>query len=280
MTKQKETVSKVMKKMQKIKVTDVLAKTGDLFITNPLYFIVIPLVQYLIVGLLGIYAYPPMVDAIANGNPIALGIGLLIVALISMAIYLFGFGMLVKVTDWSENGKKINIQKALDFVRKYYIDGLKLVVEIIKYNGAWMFLVYAALSLVFPVLLALMPIAIVIYIIVFFRKLMETVMALYIFFSAEKPNVEEALKESIKKADELIWSIFANLVFMGVISGVAWWILTILLSSLLRPMGIIPGGMYYGYGLGGGWASILASAIICSFSTIYVYKLKEIISKR
>lgn len=294
--KKSPTVSDIMKKAKKISFLNVLEMTVQICIKKPLHLIGIALFPYLIIAILESYIYPGIIKSMIVGGPFSIVLGVLVLLAISVAIYLLISGMLIRTVDLIDKNEKLLIAKILQYVKENFINALKLAVEIIKYTKLWIMIAYFGIITVlaiailyvgqsavapflglYGILVSLAPIAIIVYIIIYFRHIIHSSFAWFIFFSSEKPSVNHSMNRSLEIAKDMTWAIFVNYVLVFALGALFSWILSLILIPFLAPIGWAH-SYYFTYGS----VTVLGAliyAIVCPFTIAFIYKLKQQVEK-
>jgi len=212
----------------------------------------------------------------------------LIFILLNAAISFFGLGALVRATQYINKGKAINLGEIYNYVKQHFVGGIKLAIRLFFYTGAWIPIVYlliigalttfglysgktGAAMLGLAGLLGLLFVFVIIaYIIIFFKKIINSSFSYIYFFTDEHPEVEPSLQSSIKTCEHLTWTIFGNYFLMGIVA----WFIALVLGAIFTPI-------FIALGLGGnqiGGSAILASligAVVGILSFVFQYQLRE-----
>lgn len=240
-----EDVNKVLNQMQAIKFKGVFMAALDLLKREPILLIALFLAPVLVTGLLESYAYPPIYGAVSSAGAVVFIILTILFAIISALISFFGSGLLFNAASHVYDHKKVDVGKSVAFVQTHFVDAIKLAIKLFVYTGAWIILAYfLAMTILLPfvpslagILAMLSPIAVIVYIIVFFKKIINASMSYAIFWSAEKPGVEASLKRSLELCEGLTWTVFGNYLLMGLVGAVAGIVLTAVLAAILVILG-------------------------------------------
>lgn len=240
-----EDVNKVLNQMQAIKFKGVFMAALDLLKREPVLLIALFLAPVLVTGLLEAYAYPPVYSSLASSGAVVVIILTILFAIISALISFFGSGLLFNAASHVYDHKKVNVGESVAFVQTHFVDAIKLAIRLFVYTGAWTILAYfLAMTILLPfvpslagVLVMLSPIAVIVYIIVFFKKIINASMSYAVFWSAEKPEVEASLKRSLDLCEGLTWTVFGNYLLVGLVGFLVGIVLTAVLAAILVILG-------------------------------------------
>jgi len=273
----KPDVNKVINQMQMIKFQGVFMATMELLKKEPIMLVALFIAPLIVTGLLENYIYPPILGAASAGGALVVVILGIVLAVLSALISFFGFGLLMRATSNVFDGKKVDVGALLPFVQKYFVDAIKLAIQLFIYTGAWIVLAYFILAaLLIPVavslsgmLMMLAPLAVIIYIVLFFKKLINASMSYAIFWSAEKPEVDGSLKRSLELCEGLSWTIFGNYLLMGLVGVLVSFVLVAVLGAILLILGR----------LGAAVAGAVAGGVVGTFYSVFQYCLKGQVEK-
>jgi len=119
------------------------------------------------------------------------------------------------------------------------------------------------------ILAMLSPLAVIVYIIVFFKKIINASMSYAVFWSAEKPEVEGSLKRSLQLCEGLTWTIFGNYVLMGIVGVLMSAVLVAVLGAVLAVLGDAAASL----------TAAIAGALVGTFYALFQYCLKGQVEK-
>ena len=270
-------VNQVINQMQMIKFQGIFKATFNLLKKEPLILIGLFLAPLLVNGILTGYVFPPIYSAVFNSGMIVTMILSLVFALISALIGFFGSGLILRAASRVFEGKKIDIAATVSFVQTHYIDAIKLAIKLFIYTGAWVMLVYlGVVAGLFPIapaisgiLALLIPLVAIIYLVLFFKKIVNASMSFAIFWSSEKPEIAGSLKRSLELCDKLTWTIFGNYVLMGLVGALASFVILAVFTPLFLVIG--QGGVAI--------ASAISAGIVGTFYAVFQYCLKGQVEK-
>lgn len=268
--------NEMIKQMQMIKFGGVFNAALDVIKKEPIMLIALFLAPMIVTGVLDAYIWPLALTPLA-AQPIVVAVLSVVFAVIDVLIGFFGFGMLIHAVAKVFGGHKVDPMATFNFVKTHFVNAVKLAINMFVFTGAWLVLVYVAATIVLlPIVPAvagilgmLSPIALIVYIIVFFKKIMQASMGYAVYWSAENPAAEAALKRSIELGTGIEMTLFGNYFLMGLIGGVV----TVLLSGIL--------GAILGV-LGKGAVAIAAAAaagVVGTFYASFQYSLKGQVEK-
>ena len=270
-------VNQVINQMQMIKFQGVFMAALELLKKEPVYLFALFMAPLLVNGILEGYVYPPILGAVLTTGALVTTLLSIVFAIVSALIAFFGTGLILRAASRVFEGKKVDIGETVSFVQNHYVDAIKLAIQLFIYTGAWLILVYLAVTaLMVPIApgialtlgMLTLP-AVVVYIIIFFKKIVNSSMAPAIFWSAEKPEIEGSLKKSLDLCDKLTWTIFGNYVLMGLVGALASFVIIAVLGAILVVLG--RGGMVV--------TAALSSGVIGTFYAVFQYCLKGQVEK-
>jgi MFS family permease len=270
-------VNQVINQMQMIKFQGVFMAAWNLLLKEPLLLIALVLAPMLLNGILEGYVWPPLLNATMNAGALTSVVVAILLSIVSALIAFFGSGLILRAASRVFDGKKIDVSEIVAFVQKHFIDAIKLAIQLFIYTGAWLVIVYMlAMALLLPlapavsgILAMLMPIAVIVYIIAFFKKIVNSSLSFAIFWSAEKPEVEGSLKKSLELCDKLTWTIFGNYILLGLVGALASFVIIAVLGAVLVVLG--RGGVAV--------TSAIASGLVGTFYALFQYCLKGQVEK-
>jgi len=190
--------------------------------------------------------------------------------IINILVNFFGYAMTAKAS-MLEYDKHSDLSSLFSFVKARFSDLIKLSIDIFMYTGAWIIIAYAlimgALALLSPFLPFLLPIvgimglAFIVVIlgvfIMYFKKMISSSFAYLVYLGEEKSDPKSALKRSIEIAESHVWTIFANMFILSIITGI--------ISSIFKSTGDI--------------VSAIVAGIIGAFTIVFQVTLKKTIEK-
>jgi len=270
-------VNQVINQMQMIKFQGVFMAAWNLLLKEPLLLIALVLAPMLLNGILEGYVWPPLLNATMNAGALTSVVVAILLSIVSALIAFFGSGLILRAASRVFDGKKIDVSEIVAFVQKHFIDAIKLAIQLFIYTGAWLVIVYMlAMALLLPlapavsgILAMLMPIAVIVYIIAFFKKIVNSSLSFAIFWSSEKPEVEGSLKKSLELCDKLTWTIFGNYILLGLVGALASFVIIAVLGAVLVVLG--RGGVAV--------TSAIASGLVGTFYALFQYCLKGQVEK-
>jgi MFS family permease len=270
-------VNQVINQMQMIKFQGVFMAAWNLLLKEPVLLIALVLAPMLLNGILEGYVWPPLLNASAASSAIGAVLLSIVLGIVSALIAFFGSGLILRAASRVFDGKKIDVGETVSFVQAHFVDAIKLAIQLFIYTGAWLILVYlAAMVLLVPlapavagILTMLLPIALIVYIIAFFKKIINSSMSYAIFWSAEKPEVDGSLKRSLELCDKLTWTIFGNYILLGLVGALASFVIVAVFGAILAVLG--RGGVAL--------TSAIASGVIGTFYALFQYCLKGQVEK-
>jgi hypothetical protein len=291
---QKVDVADLQKQLQKIKFLPLLEMAFNLFLKNWQYLLSISVVCYLIIAVIDTYVFPPIISMLSFGGVIGALLGMLLQILVSMVLGVLAVGVIIRVVKLVHDGGEIIIPNLVTFAKNNAANGIKLCIDLIIYNGYWMILVYEVALLVLTLLAlgngtmlngpmtglvtflaSLFPIACLIWFVVFFKKIIGSAFAFWIFYSSDTPKREGALEKSVKVAENLTWTIFANIVLISLVTGLVGAVISMILTPFFAPIG-------WGFRQSatmmmstGSFQGALVSGLVTPLLVAFVYKLIE-----
>ncbi len=274
---QKTDVNNVVNQMKMIKFQGVFMAAWEMLKKEPVLLIALFLAPLVVTGILEAYVYPPLLGVTAAGGAIVSVVLAIVLSVVSALISFFGFGLIMRAASFVFDGKKLDVNAILAFVQKHFVDAIKLAIQLFIYTGAWIILAYlVVMTLAFPLsiglagmLTMLFPLAVIIYIVIFFKKLVNASMSYAIFWSADKPEIDGSLKKSLELCEGLTWTIFGNYVLIGIVGAIASAILVGILGAVLAVLGKAATTL----------AAAFASGVIGTFYTLFQYSLKGQVEK-
>lgn len=270
-------VNQVVNQMQMIKFQGVFKAALGLLKKEPVLLIALFLAPLLVNSVLEGYVYPPVLGGVVNMGAIVSIIVSVLFGIISALIAFFGTGLILRAASHVFDGKKIDVSKTVGFVQHHYIDAIKLAIQLFIYTGAWLIIVYlAATAILVPfvpavagILAMLTPLAMIAYIVIFFKKIVNSSMSYAIFWSADKPEVDGSLKKSLDLCDKLTWTIFGNYLLMGIVGALASFVIVAVFGSLLAALG--RGGVAV--------TTAISTGLVGTFYAVFQYCLKAQVEK-
>lgn len=263
--------------MQMVKFQGVFMAAWELLKKEPLMLIALFLAPMVVTGLLESYLYPPILAAVYNTGAIVVIILGLLLTLVSVIINFFGFGMVMRAASHVFDGKKLDVAALFSFVQTHFVNAIKLAINLFVYTGGWIMIAYflvAAILLPFVpalsgMLMMLSPLAVIVYLVLFFTKIINASMSYAIYWSAEKPEVDGSLKRSLELCNGLTWTIFGNYLLMGLVGAVASAILIGVLGAVFAVLGRAAASL----------AGAFAGGVVGTFYTLFQYCLKGQVEK-
>lgn len=272
----KNDVNQVLDKMKMIKFQEVFMAAVNLLKKEPVMLLALFFAPLLVNALLESYVFPLILTPLATMPIVALVVSLLL-QVVSALIGFFGFGLLVRAASKVYAGHKVDPQETVSFVQKHFVDAIKLAIKLFVYTGAWIliayFLVAGLMTVVAPALaitlMALSPVAVIIYIVLFFKKMVNSSMSYAIFFSEEKPEVEGSLKRSLDLCESITWTLVGNYFLMGLVNAIISAIVVGILTAILVAVGTF----------GAALAAAVSSALVGTLGVLFQYCLKGQVEK-
>jgi hypothetical protein len=273
----KEDVNKVLNQMQAIKFKGVFMAAMDLLKREPLILIALFLAPLLVNGLLESYAYPPALLAVMDFGAIVSVVLVIVFGIISALIGFFGTGLLFNAASKVYDKKKVDVGTTFGFVKQYYVEAIKLAIKLFIFTGAWIMVLYIVLvAVLLPIIPAvsgilamLMPLAALIYIVIFFKKIINASMSYAVFWAAEKPGAEASLKKSLALCEGLTWTIVGNYILMALVGVLISAVLVAILSAVLSVLGDAAGAI----------TMAISAGIVGTFYALFQYCLKAQVEK-
>lgn len=272
----KNDVNQVLDKMKMIKFQEVFMAAVELLKKEPIMLLALFFAPLVVNAVLESYVYPLILTPVA-AQPIVALVLTLVFSVVSALIGFFGFGLLVRAASKVYAGQKVDPGETVAFVQKHFVDAIKLAIKLFIYTGAWIllayFLVAGLLTVVAPalaiILMALSPIAVIVYIVLFFKKMVNSSMSYAIFFSEEKPEIEGSLKRSLELCESITWTLVGNYVLMGLVNAVISMIIVAILGAILLAVGTF----------GTALAAAVSSAVVGTLGVLFQYCLKGQVEK-
>ncbi len=284
--------SDLMKKMKKIRFLTVFEETVNLVMKGPLHLLVIAAIPFVGLAAIETYVYPFLFEPLANLGAIFVVVGILLAMVIALSVAIATSGALIKALKQLENGEDIKFPVLIDFVKDNFRKSIDLSIEILKYTAGWILLAYAlvialltqglmyadggafaGVASLLTFLAGLFPIVMIVYLIFYFTKIVNSSFAWYVFWSAEKPRVDGAIKRSLEITDNMTWAIFANYILISLLAGLFSFLFLTILQPFFIPLGWMHGGGMQMWG-GHTIAGAIINAVVCPFMLGFGYKLK------
>lgn len=268
--------NEMIKQMQMIKFGGVFNAALDVLKKEPVMLVALFLAPMVVTGLLDAYVWPLITTPLAV-QPIVVVLLSIVFAVVDALIGFFGFGMLVRAVSKVFAGQKVDAMATFNFVKAHFVNAVKLAINMFVFTGAWLILAYfAAVVILLPIVPAvsgllgmLSPIALIVYIVVFFKKIMQASMGYAVYWSAETPAADAALKRSIELGTGIEMTLFGNYFLMGLIGGVVTMVLSGILVAILGVLG--KGAVAI--------AAAAAAGVVGAFYASFQYSLKGQVEK-
>jgi hypothetical protein len=271
----KNDMNGLINQMQMIKFQSVFMAALDLLKKQPLLLIGLFLAPMLVNAVIQNYVMIPLQVAM----PGLMG-GIVVSALfgvLSAVIGLIGTGLLLRAASQVFDGKKVDLKALASFVEKHIVDAIRLAIKLFIFTGGWLMIAYmAVVALLLPIAPALSatlgllsPIAVIVYVIVFFKKIVDASLSYAIFWSAEAPTPDGAMKKSLELAEGLSMTIFGNYLLISLIGMVISMVLMPVLLAIFAVVGS------FGIQLAGA----IIGGLLGTFYVLFQYCLKGQIEK-
>ncbi len=262
-------MDQLLSQMQAVKFGAVFSAAFNLLKKNPLVLMGLFFVPMLIAQLIQQYLFGQP----ASLNSVAFGLMPLLAGVVSALIGLFATGLVLQAAHQTHEGKKVDALALANQVKNRFLDAIRLIIKVFVFTGGWILIAYfAATALLLPISLALSgllalltPVAVILYIVFYFPKIIDSSLAATIFWTDDHIRPDAALQKSIDISKNLRMTIFGNYLILGLISM----LLSMLLGAPLMLSLLLSAGQ-----MGAAFGSAVISGIFGTFALLFVYSLK------
>jgi|GEM_PF-5532924 len=276
-TSHKNDMNGLINQMQMIKFQSVFMAALDLLKKQPVLLIGLFLAPMLVNAVIQNFVMMPISLAMASSGVIGVMVVSVLFGVLSAVIGLIGTGLLLRAAGQVFDGKKVDLKALVSFVEKHLVDAIRLAIKLFIFTGGWVMLAYmAVVALVLPfapalsaTLTMLLPIALIVYVFVFFKKIVNSSLSYAIFWSAEAPTPDGAMKKSLELSEGLSMTIFGNYLLIGLIGMVLSMVLMPVLLAIFAVVG------RFGIELAGA----VIGGLLGTFYVLFQYCLKGQIEK-
>ena len=277
-TSHKNDMNGLINQMQMIKFQSVFMAALDLLKKQPVLLIGLFLAPMLINAVIQNFIMMPISLAMASSGLIGVMIVSVLFGVLAAVIGLIGTGLLLRAASQVFDGKKVDLKALASFVEKHFVDAIRLAIKLFIFTGGWLMIAYmAVVALLLPIAPALSatlgllsPIALIVYVIVFFKKIVNASLSYAIFWSAEAPlSPDGSLKKSLELAEGLSMTIFGNYLLISIIGMV----ISMVLMPVLLAIFAVTGD--FGIQLSGA----VIGGLLGTFYVLFQYCLKGQIEK-
>lgn len=247
-------VNEALQQIQSVKWTELIKKTIELLKKNPVYLVGVAAVPVLVVALLDIFVFPALFTVSIFASGILAGVLLILQLLLAIAAGLISWAAAVHAL-YQIDQNKVNPNQLISSIQSSLNAFVQLVKDVLIFTKGWIPLSVAiALALLgfgftlgLPQLtalaLVLSPFALIgylVYLILFFKPLMQSAFAYLNFFYTDKPDAKHSLSHSIETAKGKEFAILGNTILTGLVVQISIGIISSILSAIFAPIGLVP----------------------------------------